>query len=88
VGLPNVQLAEDETTGEDDFKFKTSPEVCAVIIDKDSERGFAQVSGGDSPTEIVQTGVGERGEVMVKILTDQSCMLYGRPTALFVYPQP
>ncbi|KAK5936439.1 hypothetical protein PMZ80_011320, partial [Knufia obscura] len=84
--VPNAQLADDETTGKDDFKFKESPEVCAVIVDKDSERGFAQISGGSNPTEIIQTGLGDTGQVMVKILADQSCMLYGRPTVLFVYP--
>jgi len=85
--LPDAQLADDETTGNDDFKFKKSPEVCAVIVDKDSERGFAQISGGSKSTEMIQTGLGDTGQVMVNIFANQSCMLYGRPTVLFVYPQ-
>lgn len=64
---PDSLLAAEETTGEDDFKFKQSPEVCAVIIDKESGRGFAQISGGVHATKIVQTGLGETGQVMVEI---------------------
>lgn len=87
AGSPDSLLTDEETTGEDDFKFKQSPEVCAVIIDKESGRGFAQITGGAHSTKIVQTGLGETGQVMVEISADQSCMLYGRPTVLFVYPR-
>lgn len=86
-------LASDETTNElDTFKYRKNPDVCGVVIDKGSDAGFVQVSGGDKATTRVDTGqkddkVGERF-VYVDILSEQTCMLYGEPTVLYVSPIP
>jgi hypothetical protein len=85
--MTKVRLADEETTGEDDFKFEESPNVCAVVVDKGSGRGYAQITGGGRKTEIFYTGRGETGFVFAEITTGQSCMLYGRPTVLYICPE-
>jgi len=82
----DVEIAADETTGENDFKYEKSPKVCAVVVDKNSGRGFAQITGGGKPTEIIHTGRGESGFIKVDIMAGQSCMLYGQPTVLYICP--
>lgn len=82
-GRIGVQLAAEETTGQNDFKYETHPNVCGVVVDKGSERGFVQVSGGDRETTRVNTGRGEEGFSFLEISEGQSCMLYGQPTVLF-----
>lgn len=81
----SVQLAGDEgliidaeeTTGEDDFTFEKGSNVCAVVVDKGSERGFVQIIGARKPPEVVQTGKGGLGFEKRDVLDGQSCMLYG-----------
>jgi hypothetical protein len=81
-----VDLASDETTGEGDFKFARAPDVCAVVVEQDSGFGWVQISGGGK-TDIVNTGRGEKEFVIKYIAAGQSCMLYGRPTVLYIYPK-
>lgn len=38
--------------------------------------GMVQISGGDSSTEIVQTGRGETGQVLIKVLLIPSIWMY------------
>jgi hypothetical protein len=86
-------LASDETTNENGtFKYRKNPDVCGVVIDKGSDGGFVQISGGNKATTRVDTGQndvkdGERF-VYVDILSEQTCMLYGEPTVLYVSPVP
>lgn len=82
-----VEIDPNETTGEDDFKYERSPNVCAVVVDKSSGRGFVQITGAGKPREIVHTGDGESGFAMIEILAGRSCMLYGRPTVLYIRPR-
>ena len=86
-GKDDVQLAPVETTGENDFRYEQSPNVSAVVVDKGSERGFVQITGGGKSTERVDTGRGDKGFTLVEILTGQTCMLYGRPTVLYIQPR-
>ena len=85
-GKIGVQLATEETTGQNDFKYEKHPSVCGVVVDKGSERGFVQVSGGNKETTRVDTGRGDTGFTFVEISEGQTCMLYGQPTVLFCYP--
>lgn len=87
AGDDNVEIAPEETTGEHDFKYEQSPNVCAVVVDKNSGRGYAQITGGGKDTEIIYTGRGDTGFVMVDITSGQTCMLYGRPTVLYIRPR-
>ena len=82
-----MDLAPDETTGEDDFKYERAPNVCAVVVDQSSGYGWVQISGGGKETKMVKTGQGGKEFVIVDIAVGQSCMLYGRPTVLFVKPR-
>jgi hypothetical protein len=83
-----MRLAPDETTGEDDFKYERAPTVCGVVVELSSGFGWAQISGGGGKVEIVKTGRGETGFKIVDITDGQSCMLYGRPTVLYIHPRP
>ncbi|KAJ5155651.1 hypothetical protein N7492_008454 [Penicillium capsulatum] len=85
-GNDKVRIAPEETTGEDDFKYEQWPNVCAVVVDKGSGRGYAQITGGGKEVQIIYTGRGETGYVLANISHGQSCMLYGNPTVLYIYP--
>jgi hypothetical protein len=56
-------------------------------VDKNSGRGYAQISGGGKDTLVIYTGRGEKDFVMVDITAGQSCMLYGEPTVLYIRPR-
>jgi hypothetical protein len=83
----NVRIAPDETTGENDFKNEQAPNVCAVVVDKNSGFGYAQITGGGKEPKIIYTGRGETGYQLADISTGQTCMLYGEPTVLYACPQ-
>lgn len=82
-----MQLAPDETTANDDFKYERSPHVCGVVVDRGSGSGYVQISGGDKTTVKVTTGLREGGFQSEAISEGQSCMLYGRPTVWFILPR-
>ena len=86
-GKDNVQLMPVETTGENDFRYEQSPNVCTVMVDKDSKHGFIQITGGGKSIKKVNTGRGDKGFTLVEISTGQTCMLYGQPTVLYIQPQ-
>ncbi|KAB8259940.1 hypothetical protein BDV32DRAFT_123687 [Aspergillus pseudonomiae] len=83
----NVQLASDEVTGENDFKYERSPNVCAVVVDEGSGFGYAQITGGGKDPTIIYIGRGTTGYKWAEISVGQSCMLYGCPTVLYVRPR-
>ena len=39
-GKDNVQFVPVETTGENDFRYKQSPNVCVIVVDKGSKCRF------------------------------------------------
>lgn len=82
-----MQLAPDETTAADDFKFERSPDVYGVVVDCNSESGCVQISGGGKPTIRITTGPGESGFRFEVIPEGQSCMLYGCPTVWYIVPR-
>lgn len=86
-GNDKVELAPDETTGQHDFKYEQSPNVCGVVVDEGSGFGYAQITGGGKDTKIIYTGRGETGYQQADISEDQTCMLYGCPTVLYICPQ-
>jgi hypothetical protein len=85
MNMPKLRLADEEVTGL--YKFKDYPEVRGVVVDKGSDCGYIQVSGGRAATTMIQTGPGDTNVEFVEILADQGCMLYGGATVLFCYPQ-
>lgn len=82
----NIIIDEDETNGKDDFKSERAPDVCAVVVDKGSGKGFVQITGGDKDTKIIYTGRGDTACERADISTGQTCMLYGTPTVLYARP--
>ena len=88
AGDEEVYIDSAETTGEDDFKYEQAPHVRAVVVDQGSAGGFVQITGGNKPRERIQTGEGNSGYVKRDILAGQSCMLYGRPTVIYIRPKP
>ncbi|RMZ71999.1 hypothetical protein GMOD_00006986 [Pyrenophora seminiperda CCB06] len=85
MNMPTLRLANEETT--ELFKFKDYPEVRGVVVDKGSDRGYIQVSGGRAATTMVETSKDKTGVEFVEILKNQGCMLYGGATVLFCYPE-
>ncbi|EKV04223.1 hypothetical protein PDIG_90870 [Penicillium digitatum PHI26] len=66
-GNDKVRIAPAETTGENDFKYEQWPNVCAVVVDKGSGRGYAQITGGGEEVHAVYTGRGETGYALANI---------------------
>jgi len=83
----DVLVDADEITGEDDFKYERWPDVCGVVVDKSSASGFVQVVGGGKPRQRADTGDGATGFIKFDIQDGQTCMLYGRPTVLYIRPR-
>ncbi|KAF4451433.1 hypothetical protein F53441_5601 [Fusarium austroafricanum] len=79
----------EETTGANDFKYRAYPEVVAVVIDLGSDRGFVQISGQEEDSSRrISTG-GQQQKYILEWLEDgQTCMLYGRPSVMFIVPAP
>lgn len=86
-GQDGVRLADEETTGENDFKFKRNPDACAVVVDLGSRKGWVQISGGQTNTVMISTGPERTGYQYASIPENQTCMLYGCPTVLFIHPK-
>ncbi|QQK48047.1 hypothetical protein Pdw03_5682 [Penicillium digitatum] len=82
-GNDKVRIAPAETTGENDFKYEQWPNVCAVVVDKGSGRGYAQITGGGEEVHAVYTGRGETGYALANISHGQSCMLHQSFLCLF-----
>lgn len=68
------------------FTYKKSGEAAGVIIDRDSGRGYVQISRSrESDTVIVQTGRGVKGVVYQEIPEGYTCMLYGDSRVWYVH---
>ncbi|KAJ6280877.1 hypothetical protein J3E71DRAFT_241156 [Bipolaris maydis] len=75
-----VQLANEETSGENDFKHAKFPDVCGVVVDKGSGQGWVQIQGGKKattkintgPEEVVQQKEGKENFPLVEILDGQT----------------
>ena len=75
-----------ENTGKGAFKYERGPNVCAVVIDKNSGSGFVQITGGGFADQVIKTGPQETGFNMAEIQSEQTCMIYGRSTVLYIRP--
>lgn len=80
----------NETTGENSgpnaFRYEVWPNVCGVVVDTGSEKGFVQITGGELADQVIQTGYGKSDVVMADIQPDQTCMIYGSSTVLYIRP--
>lgn len=87
----NVDIDADETTGEDSgdnaFRWEVGPDVCGVVVDKNSGIGFVQITGAGLPDQVIQTGPKETGFSLADIASSQTCMIYGCSTVLYVRPK-
>ncbi len=72
----NETTAED--AGEGAFKSEWVPDVCAIVVNKNSWRWFREIAGGGFEDQVVRTGLEETGFVMVEIQFKQGCMIYRR----------
>ncbi len=71
---------------------ESAPNVCAVVVDKHSDVGFVQITGGDFADQRVNTDpqkivAGESQFVLAEIRANQRCMIYGRSTVLYIRPR-
>ncbi|KFY50858.1 hypothetical protein V495_00053 [Pseudogymnoascus sp. VKM F-4514 (FW-929)] len=87
----SVDIEADETTGEDSgdnaFRWRVGPDVCGVVVDRNSGRGFVQITGSGLKDQVIQTGPEESGFTMAGIASGQTCMIYGRSTVLYIRPK-
>ena len=83
----DVEIAPKKIIKENDFKYEQSSNVCAVIIDKNSGRGYTQITKRDKAPEIIYTDRGDSNFVNVDIIADQTCILYGRFIILYIRPR-
>ena len=81
-----MKLDDDETTGDNDFKNESAPDVYAVVIDEGSEKGYVGITSVGKPFVKILTGEGSNGYRVEEISTGQMCMLYGCPTVWFIRP--
>ncbi|KAH6675894.1 hypothetical protein B0J14DRAFT_652731 [Halenospora varia] len=85
------KIDRDTTTGKDEgddaFPYEEAPNVCWVVIDKNSGSGYIQISGGGIEARIIQTGPEESGLEQAEIYQDQACMIFGRSTVLYIRPK-
>lgn len=81
-----VEVDENETLGNGSFTWEERAAVCAVLVYRDSGVGSVSVTGGNERDEIVTTGSGETGVVMIAVKPDQICMLSGYPTVRYIRP--
>lgn len=91
MGKEDIQIDSEETTGENTgenaFKSEIAPDVCAVVVDKNSGRGFVEVAGGGFADQIEKTGPEETGYIVLNIRHNQGCMIYGCSTVLYIRPR-
>ena len=83
----DVEIDSHKITGEDDFKYKKSLAVYAVVVDKSSGPGYAQITRGGKDPEVIHTGRRESGFKKAKIEIDQSCMLYEQLIVVYIRPR-
>ena len=81
-----VDIDDDETIGNGSFTWEVSPAVCGVIVYRDSQVGSVTVTGADESDEIVTTGPGKTGVIMIVVKAGQTCMLSGHPTVIYIRP--
>lgn len=83
-----MQIDTEETTGANDFTYKAFPDAVAVVIDLGSDRGFVQITGQEeNSSRRIHTGK-KKGYRLEWLEEGQTCMLYGKPTVLFIVPVP
>ncbi len=91
AGKDNVKIADYETTGENKgkraFPSESAPKVCAVVVDKNSEEGFVEITGGGFTDRVIKTGPKETGFEIAEIRSNQGCMIYGCSTVLYICPR-
>ena len=87
-GRIDVLVDTEETTGANDFKYEKYPDACGVVVDKSSGNGWVQVTGGGLGLQQEETGDGATSFAKLDIQKGQTCMLYGKPTVLYIRPRP
>jgi len=83
-----VVIDDDETIGNGSFSWEEWPAVCAVLVYRDSGVGSVKVTGADENAEIVTTGPGKTGVILIIVKSGQTCMLHGSPTVRYIRPAP
>lgn len=61
--------------------------MCAVVVYRDSGVGSVSVTGADKRDEIVTTGPGKTGVIMIAVKPGQTCMLSEFPTVRYIRPR-
>jgi hypothetical protein len=74
-------------SGEGAFVSETAPDVERVVIDKGSDRGYVEITGGGLDPYWVRTSPERAGIEVVELKADQTCMIHGRSTVVYIRPR-
>jgi len=75
-------------SGDGAFISETAPGVHKVVIDKGSEGGYVEITGGGLEPYFVRTSPELTGVEIVQLQNDQRCMINGCSTVLYIRPRP
>ncbi|KAF8859503.1 hypothetical protein BDZ45DRAFT_725254 [Acephala macrosclerotiorum] len=92
------KIDQDEITGKDhgpgSFVSARAADAWKVVVDRWSDRGFVVVAGGSVEDRVCATGLDEHTGSSeetrfqdVEIHSGQTCVIYGRSTAIFIRPR-
>lgn len=74
-------------TGEGAFVSETAPNVSKVAIDRGSERGYVEITGGGLDPYFVRTSPERTGIEVIELKDGQRCMINGCSTVLYIRPR-
>ena len=66
---------------------KRRQNVCALVIDRNSGRGFLKITDGGFADQVITTAPDKMGYAMLEIQLNQGFMIYGRSTILYIRPR-
>jgi len=86
----DVQLDEDETTGNNSARWKLGIDVAGAVIDKKSEPGLVSITAPNKTSRTIKTGPGADGAQFEEVVieSDETCMIYGRSSLIYLTRRP
>jgi len=74
-------------SGEGTFTSERAPAVHKVVVDKGSGSGYVEIAGGGLKPYFIRTSPDRSGIEVVEIQGDQTCMIHGRSSVLYIRPR-
>jgi nucleoside-triphosphatase THEP1 len=74
-------------SGEGAFKSEATPDICKVVVEKGSKRGYVEITGGGLQASFVRTSPEKTGYEVIALQDGQRCMIYGSSTVVYIRPR-